>query len=413
MRLLLLLTSIDALRYSVVLPSSKRLHKDAVRALQRGVRPINERDVGPSRLVFDAAADAPDRRDWRRLLRGPLSVRVVAAEAAVVDVGPDADAGGAADAIVDAIDGAVDWDAALGAWAAFGNAAGPTLSAHVRCQRFRSATWCPAGASPPLRRALARRLPARLFPEHDRAAAAVEVQVTVHAAGVLVELVALRQYADRSLPDPGMKRVESFVVARSAEIQAGDVVVDPFCGRGSFLVEAGVFRPDASYVGVDLDEAQLAAARRNAAATGVDARFERASALDLPLADGSVDAVLSCPPFDRQFAAGDEGLEALYAGAFREMARVLRPGTGRAVLLLPRAAVPDDAAAWFERLSDGRLFPAEVCEMCLTKHVTCVLVYCALDSARATPRGFSYRRSDAARQRVAALPELELAHPSS
>ena len=34
MRLLLLLTSIDALRYSVVLPSSKRLHKDAVRALQ-------------------------------------------------------------------------------------------------------------------------------------------------------------------------------------------------------------------------------------------------------------------------------------------------------------------------------------------------------------------------------------------
>ena len=153
MRLLLLITSIDALRYSVVLPSSKRLHKDAVRALQRGVKPINEREVGPSRLVFDAADDAPDRRDWRRLLRGPLSVRVVAAEAAVVDVGPDADAGGAADAIVDAIDDAVDWDAALGAWAAFGNAAGSTLGAHVRCQRFRSATWCPAGASPPLRRA--------------------------------------------------------------------------------------------------------------------------------------------------------------------------------------------------------------------------------------------------------------------
>ena len=58
-------------------------------------------------------------------------------------------------------------------------------------------------------------------------------------------------------------------------------------------------------------------------------------------ADGSVDAVLSCPPFDRQFAAGDGGLEALYAGAFREMARVLRPGTGRAVLLLPEMYLSD------------------------------------------------------------------------
>ena len=42
--------------------------------------------------------------------------------------------------------------------------------------------------------------------------------------------------------------------------------------------------------------------------------------------------VVSCPPFDRQYAAQD-GLDALYAESFAEMQRVLRP-TGRASLLL-------------------------------------------------------------------------------
>ena len=58
----------------------------------------------------------------------------------------------------------------------------------------------------------------------------------------------------------------------------------------------------------------------------------QACATDLPLADNSVDAVVSCPPFDRQYTAQD-GLDALYAKSFSEMRRVLRP-TGRASLLL-------------------------------------------------------------------------------
>ena len=45
-----------------------------------------------------------------------------------------------------------------------------------------------------------------------------------------------------------------------------------------------------------------------------------------------ISQVVSCPPFDRQYAAQD-GLDALYAESFSEMRRVLRP-TGRASLLL-------------------------------------------------------------------------------
>ena len=120
-------------------------------------------------------------------------------------------------------------------------------------------------------------------------------QVTLHEDGVLVELLALKQRMDRDLPCPGFRRLESYVVAQAARIKPGDVVLDPFCGRGTFLVEAALFEPNATYVGIDRDGEQLAKATRNAeTSTGAQIRFERGDATALPLADDSVDAVVSC-----------------------------------------------------------------------------------------------------------------------
>ena len=82
-------------------------------------------------------------------------------------------------------------------------------------------------------------------------------------------------------------------------------------------------------IGVDSDQAQLDAAAKN---LGSNATLMQACATDLPLEDGSIDAIVSCPPFDRQYAATG-GLSELYGASFREMRRVLKPG-GRAALLL-------------------------------------------------------------------------------
>ena len=165
------------------------------------------------------------------------------------------------------------------------------LPAHVRCKRHTTAVWAPAGISPPLRRALALRLPEALTPEPRRERAAVEIQVTLHEDGVLVELLALKQRMDRDLPCPGFRRLECYVVAQAARIKPGDVVLDPFCGKATFLAEAELCWPGASVIGVDSDPAQLDAAAKN---LGSNATLLHGSATALPLADDSVDAVVSC-----------------------------------------------------------------------------------------------------------------------
>ena len=324
--------STNGLRYSAVLPSPNPrapVNNDARGRIRRLIGRVDKSELG-GRVFFDPRDDAPPRKEWHRVLRGPLSVRIVAADlpsyatrAGVLPSVPDAS--NLADALLEH----TEWRAALDAWTAFGNAVTAPLPAHVRCKRHTTAVWAPAGISPPLRRALALRLPEALTPEPRRERAAVEIQVTLHEDGVLVELLALKQRMDRDLPCPGFRRLESYVVAQAARIQPGDVVLDPFCGKATFLAEAELCWPGASMIGVDSDPAQLDAAAKN---LGSNATLLHASATALPLEDNSVDAVVSCPPFDRQHTA-QGGLDALYAESFAETRRVLRP-TGRASLLL-------------------------------------------------------------------------------
>jgi len=117
------------------------------------------------------------------------------------------------------------------------------------------------------------------------------------------------------------------------------LVLDVGCGPGNYtraLWRAGA----ATVVGVDLSPAMLERAVGDA--TGDGLCFLRASALDLPFADGSVDAVC-CAGALHLFADPDR--------AMRELARVLVPGgplVGQTVLL-PRAPAARLAAGVLER----------------------------------------------------------------
>jgi ubiquinone/menaquinone biosynthesis C-methylase UbiE len=81
---------------------------------------------------------------------------------------------------------------------------------------------------------------------------------------------------------------------------------------------------------VDISETFVEIAQRNAAAEGVDARFELGNAAALPVEDQSVDFVV-CRAAFKNFT---EPVKAL-----REMRRVLRPG-GKALLIDLRRDVP-------------------------------------------------------------------------
>lgn len=129
-----------------------------------------------------------------------------------------------------------------------------------------------------------------------------------------------------------------------AAVRPGDTVLDLGCGSGtdSFLAarQAG---PAGRVIGVDMTDAQLDKARRLATEAGLgNVEVHRADIAETPVADGSVDVVITNGVIN---LAPDKG------AVFREVARVLRPG-GRLALadIVTGSTLPEevtcDASLW-------------------------------------------------------------------
>jgi SAM-dependent methyltransferase len=121
------------------------------------------------------------------------------------------------------------------------------------------------------------------------------------------------------------------VMVRLAKLSAGDAVLDPFCGAGTLLVLAGESAEAVDLVGVDLNRSWLAKSRHNLSSRRLGGALVNADAGRLPIADASIDRVVSNLPFGKRIGSHHVNTE-LYPRALREIARVLH-GQGRAVLL--------------------------------------------------------------------------------
>lgn len=152
-----------------------------------------------------------------------------------------------------------------------------------------------------------------------------------------------RPYRLRSQPG-ALHPPLAFAAAMLGGAGAGDLVVDPFCGVGTMLVEAASREPEAGLVGADADLGAVRAARANAARAGVGgagasgARAPRRAgwlvgdAGRLALRAGTADVVLTNPPWTRRVGLTGElarGVEPFWA----EAARVAGP-TGRVAVVL-------------------------------------------------------------------------------
>jgi len=124
------------------------------------------------------------------------------------------------------------------------------------------------------------------------------------------------------------------------------VLLDPICGAGTILaaqLALGRHEQGAKVrvLGGDLDPSALRQAAVNLRSVG-RGHLVCWDATRLPLADASVDALASNPPFGVQLGRPEE-IGPLYRRALREFDRVLRPG-GKAALLVADLPALKEAA---------------------------------------------------------------------
>ncbi|MFB6269001.1 MAG: TIGR01177 family methyltransferase [Halobacterium sp.] len=140
-----------------------------------------------------------------------------------------------------------------------------------------------------------------------------------------------RAPTDRPFFQPGsMDPLLARAVCNLARVQPGDRVLDPMCGTGGVLIEAGLL--GARPLGTDAQAKMVRGARQNLAAYVPDFDVARADATSLPVREDSVDAVVFDAPYGRQSKIETHDLADLVGGALAEARRV----SDRCVLVADR-----------------------------------------------------------------------------
>ena len=111
--------------------------------------------------------------------------------------------------------------------------------------------------------------------------------------------------------------------------QTNQVLLDPFCGAGTILIEARF----AGYISLGGDKSwdAVLAAKKNLLAANFQTQLHCWDACNLPLTNHSVGRIASNMPWGRQVRVNQD-ITLLYNQACKEMERVLLPG-GKVVLL--------------------------------------------------------------------------------
>ncbi|PSQ04593.1 TIGR01177 family methyltransferase [Halobacteriales archaeon QS_6_71_20] len=138
-----------------------------------------------------------------------------------------------------------------------------------------------------------------------------------------------RRPTDRPFFQPGsMAPMDARAYANIAGAGPGARLLDPMCGTGGGLIEAGLVGSDV--VGNDAQAKMVRGARENLAAylDEMDVRWDllRGDATDLALRDGAVDGVVFDAPYGRQSKIARHGLADLVSEALAEAARVAPRG---------------------------------------------------------------------------------------
>lgn len=116
-----------------------------------------------------------------------------------------------------------------------------------------------------------------------------------------------------------------------SQAKEGERLLDPFCGTGGILIEAGLV--GAFPVGVDVSLDMVNGSRNNLKHCGIEKyNVSVGDARNLDVAE--VDAVATDPPYGRSSSFTGDALQDLYQSSLRSIHSVLRDG-GTAAIVVP------------------------------------------------------------------------------
>lgn len=172
----------------------------------------------------------------------------------------------------------------------------------------------------------------------------VEVRVDVHDDRCLVSVQHTKEALSRRQarlfqPRAALKPNVAYALLRLAHLEAPpDTVLDPFCGSGTILWEAGHVWPDAHLVGNDWNAETLDGARRNAEAQCMTDRVtffeEDVWTLAETVGSSAADLVVTNPPFGVRLASSMD-FGPFYRRVLQQLHEMVQP-KGRVVMLVLR-----------------------------------------------------------------------------
>ncbi|MBV8774373.1 MAG: RNA methyltransferase [Deltaproteobacteria bacterium] len=121
-----------------------------------------------------------------------------------------------------------------------------------------------------------------------------------------------------------------------------DIVLDPFCGTGTVLVERAHVGRYAMLIGCDRDPDALSAAQKNVGPRYKPLELRQWDALALPLPDHSVSKIVTNLPWGLRYGSHEENRR-VYPQVLQEFHRLVSPG-GKIVILTGEVRLMSDLA---------------------------------------------------------------------